>query len=92
MSADGRKRRSQQQRVESSLGGFKVGMKLEAKDRLNPTMIAVATVDAIKDGQLLIHFDGWTTKYDYWCKPDCGDIHPKGWCASNLIVLHPPRS
>ena len=42
---------------------FKEGMKLEAKDRQNPTMVAVATITSIKDGRLLIHFDGWTTRY-----------------------------
>ena len=66
-------------------------MKLEAKDRLNPSMIAVATITDIKDGRLLIHFDGWTSRYDYWCKPTTPDIHPMGWCAKHGRALHPPK-
>jgi len=31
------------------------------------------------DGQLLIHFDGWSSHYDYWTKPSTLDIHPIGW-------------
>lgn len=66
-------------------------MKLEAKDRLNPSMVAVATISNIRDGMLLIHFDGWTTKYDYWCKPTTPDIHPVGWCAKHGHHVHPPK-
>jgi len=38
------------------------------------------------DGQLLIHFDGWTDHYDYWTDPSTKDIHPIGWfdqCGKN---------
>ena len=28
---------------------------------------------------LLVHFDGWTSKYDYHCEPTSVDIHPIGW-------------
>ena len=31
------------------------------------------------DGQLLIHFDGWSNNYDYWTEPSTTDIHPIGW-------------
>ncbi len=72
-------------------GGFKIGMKLEALDRKNPTMTSIATITDIKDGRLLIHFDGWTNKYDYWCEPTTPDIHPRGWCHSNGVKLHPPK-
>ena len=30
-------------------------------------------------GMLLIHFDGWTSTYDYTCEPTTVDIHPIGW-------------
>jgi len=66
-------------------------MRVEAKDRLNPHLIAVATVDNVKDGRLLIHFDGWGNRYDYWCTPDCEDIHPVGWCQKNNQQLQPPK-
>ena len=70
---------------------FQIGMRLEAKDRLNPTMVAIATVANIKDKQLLIHFDGWSSTFDYWCPPNCIDIHPMGWCEENGIHLCPPK-
>ena len=76
----------------ASLGDFKVGMKLEAKDRIYPTLIAVATIADIKDGQLLIHFDGWGNDYNYWCKPKSTDIHPTGWCKMHGKELQPPKS
>ena len=86
---------SQEQRGGTSnskrtVGGFKVGMKLEAKDRLHPTLVCVATITDIKDEQLLIHFDGWSVDYDYWCKPDSTDLHPKGWCSSHRVKLQAP--
>ena len=86
---------SQEQRSGTSnskrtVGGFKVGMKLEAKDRLHPTLVCVATITDIKDEQLLIHFDGWSVDYDYWCKPDSTDLHPKGWCSSHRVKLQAP--
>lgn len=75
---------SQEQRGGTSnskrtVGGFKVDMKLEAKDRLHPTLVCVATITDIKDEQLLIHFDG------YWCKLDSTALHPRGWCSSHRV-------
>ena len=68
---------------------FRVGMKLEA--RLNPSLICVATITDIMNNELLIHFDGWTNKYDYWCRPDTPDIHPIGWCRENRTKLQAPK-
>lgn len=70
---------------------FRVGMKLEAKDRQNPTMIRVATVTDIQHQKLLIHFDGWTSHQDYWCDPDSKDIHPVGWCEEGERKLQAPK-
>lgn len=70
---------------------FEVGMRLEARDRKNPSMVCVATVTRIQDNCLLIHFDGWTEKYDYWCEPTTQDIHPVGWCERYKYVLQPPK-
>ncbi|EDV23216.1 uncharacterized protein TRIADDRAFT_58269 [Trichoplax adhaerens] len=68
------------------------GMRLEAKDRLNPSLMCVATVDDVNDNELLIHFDGWTRKYDYTCKSTSTDIHPIGWCENNYHrQLEPPK-
>jgi hypothetical protein len=47
-----------------------VGMRLEAVDRANPSLICVAHIKQIRpDGQkLLISFDGWSDLYDYWVR------------------------
>ncbi|XP_025083170.1 uncharacterized protein LOC112557488 isoform X2 [Pomacea canaliculata] len=64
-----------------------VGMRLEAVDRLNPHLICVATIADIQQereghgGQLLIHFDGWSSRYDYWAEYDSPDLHPIGFMA-----------
>ena len=71
---------------------FRVGMKLEAKDRKHPSLICVASIiDINDDDELLIHFDGWSAEYDYWCKPDSTDIHPPMWCNKHHRQLQPPQ-
>ncbi len=75
----------------SVVNQFKAGMKLEAKDRKNPTMVCVATITEVNNGKLLIHFDGWTNAYDYWCDPTTPDIHPIGWCQAQGHQLQPPH-
>ncbi|KFV70912.1 Lethal(3)malignant brain tumor-like 1, partial [Dryobates pubescens] len=37
--------------------GFEVGMKLEAVDRMNPSLICVATVTDVVQNRFLVHFD-----------------------------------
>lgn len=72
---------------------FQVGMKLEARDRKHPSLVCVASVNDINPkGWLLVHFDGWSPVYDYWCAPDSTDIHPIGWYARNHRALQPPNS
>lgn len=46
--------------------GFEIGMKLEAVDRMNPSLICVATVTDVVDDRFLVHFDNWDDTYDYW--------------------------
>lgn len=46
--------------------GFEIGMKLEAVDRMNPSLICVATVTDAVDNRFLVHFDNWDDTYDYW--------------------------
>ncbi|KAJ8372082.1 hypothetical protein AAFF_G00294960 [Aldrovandia affinis] len=58
---------------------FEVGMKLEAVDRMNPSLICVATVTDVVDGRFLVHFDNWDDTYDYWCDASSPYIHPIGW-------------
>ncbi|XP_054772350.2 lethal(3)malignant brain tumor-like protein 4 [Lytechinus pictus] len=71
--------------------GFRKGMKLEAVDRKNPSLICVATVTDIMDNRFLIHFDAWEDMYDYWCDAASPYIHPVGWCEENGLALTPPN-
>ena len=70
---------------------FEVGMKLEAKDRRIPGLVCVATITGMQGNRLLIHFDGWTEHYDYWCDLDTVDIHPIGWCEEHSHELQKPK-
>lgn len=71
---------------------FRVGMKLEAVDRKNSSLICVASVADLIDNRLLIHFDSWGDVYDYWTDPSSPYIHPVGWCKENGHNLTPPSS
>ncbi|KAJ8290621.1 hypothetical protein GJAV_G00015380 [Gymnothorax javanicus] len=70
--------------------GFRVGMKLEAVDRKNPSLICVATIAAVVDSRLLIHFDNWDDSYDYWCDASSPYIHPVGYCEEAELTLTTP--
>lgn len=41
-------------------------MKLEAVDRMNPSLVCVASVTDVVDSRFLVHFDNWDDTYDYW--------------------------
>ncbi|XP_072135787.1 lethal(3)malignant brain tumor-like protein 1 [Mobula birostris] len=71
--------------------GFRVGMKLEAVDRMNPSLICVATVTDIVESRFLVHFDNWDDTYDYWCDASSPYIHPVGWCQQHGKPLTPPQ-
>lgn len=71
---------------------FRVGMKLEAVDRKNSSLVCVASVADLIDNRLLIHFDGWGDIYDYWTDPTSPYIHPVGWCEENGHELIPPNN
>lgn len=71
---------------------FRVGMKLEAVDRKNSSLVCVASVADLIDNRLLIHFDGWGDVYDYWTDPTSPYIHPVGWCEENGHELIPPNN
>ncbi|XP_033903927.3 lethal(3)malignant brain tumor-like protein 1 isoform X1 [Acipenser ruthenus] len=70
---------------------FQVGMKLEAVDRMNPSLICVATVTDVVDKRFLVHFDNWDDTYDYWCDETSPYIHPVGWCQERGRPLTPPQ-
>lgn len=69
---------------------FKIGQKLEAVDKKNPQLICCATVDAIKDDQIHVAFDGWRGAFDYWSKYDSRDIFPVRWCTRSCHPMQPP--
>ncbi|KAG7242021.1 hypothetical protein INR49_024066 [Caranx melampygus] len=68
-----------------------IGMKVEAVDKRNPMLIRVATISDTEDHRLKIHFDGWTSEYDYWVETDCPDLHPVGWCQKTGHPLQYPN-
>ncbi|XP_053310669.1 lethal(3)malignant brain tumor-like protein 3 [Spea bombifrons] len=70
--------------------GFRMGMKLEAVDRKNPSLLCVATISDIVENRLLIHFDSWDHSYDYWCDATSPYIRPVGYCQDYEITLTPP--
>ncbi|CAL1536415.1 unnamed protein product [Lymnaea stagnalis] len=69
---------------------FRVGMKLEAVDKKNSSLVCVASVADTLGDRILIHFDGWEDAYDYWCDITSPSIHPVGWCKANGHSLSPP--
>ena len=69
---------------------FRPGMRLEAKDRKSE-QIRVATVKKVTDQQLLIHFDSYDDKDDYWCSRDSRDIHPAMWSGKHQKKVEKPK-
>ncbi|XP_063817319.1 MBT domain-containing protein 1 isoform X3 [Pseudophryne corroboree] len=70
--------------------GFRVGMKLEAVDLMEPRLVCVATVTRIIHRLLRIHFDGWEEEYDQWVDCESADLYPVGWCQLTGYQLQPP--
>ncbi|XP_053123537.1 lethal(3)malignant brain tumor-like protein 4 isoform X2 [Hemicordylus capensis] len=70
--------------------GFRVGMKLEAVDKKNPSLMCVATIADMLDNRLLIHFDNWDESYDYWCDASSPYIRPVGYCQETGTPLTTP--
>ncbi|NXI23069.1 LMBL3 protein, partial [Sterrhoptilus dennistouni] len=70
--------------------GFRLGMKLEAVDKKNPSLVCVATITDMVENRLLIHFDNWDESYDYWCETSSPYIRPVGYCQETGIPLTTP--
>ncbi|KAG9470352.1 hypothetical protein GDO78_018049 [Eleutherodactylus coqui] len=70
--------------------GFRVRMKLEAVDLMEPRLVCVATVTRIIHRLLRIHFDGWEEEYDQWVDCESPDLYPVGWCQLTGYQLQPP--
>ena len=46
-------------------------------------------VDTKEDGnKVLIHFDGWTARYDYWTVTTDPELHPIGYVAHLQSIGH----
>ena len=71
--------------------GFKVGMKLEAADQMDPRLICVSTISRVVGRLLRVHFDGWEDDYDQWMDCENVDIYPVGWADLVGHKLEGPR-
>jgi hypothetical protein len=69
---------------------FKVGMKLECVDLMDPKLICVATVKQVVNRLLKVGFDGWDDEYDQWLDFESCDIFPVGWCQLLNYPLEVP--
>lgn len=70
---------------------FKIGMKLESADLMDPRLICVATISRVVGRLLKVHFDGWDDEYDQWLDSESPDIYPIGWCVLVGHKLEGPR-
>ncbi|CAF3553209.1 unnamed protein product [Rotaria sordida] len=73
---------------------WKVGMRLEAKDRKNPSILAIANIiEVYDDNRIRINFDGWTSTFDYTVETENSDLHPCGyWEYVQRVLYKNPNS
>lgn len=76
---------------EENKHNFKVGMKLEAADQMDPRLICVSTISRVVGRLLKVHFDGWEEDYDQWMDCENVDIYPVGWADLVGHKLEGPR-
>lgn len=74
----------------ASANMFEVGMKLEAIDPEHASLFCVCTIVERIGYRIKLHFDGYSTKFDFWKNADSLDIFPPGWCARTNRQLEPP--
>jgi len=70
---------------------FKVGMKVECTDLMDPRLVCVGTISRVVSRLLKVHFDGWEDDYDQWMDCESVDIYPVGWCELVGHRLEGPR-
>ena len=71
---------------------FKVGQKLEALDNSDGLMLlCVASIKEIDGPNLLITFDGWSDKFNYWASWDSAHLHPVGYSGAKNLKLEAPK-
>ena len=76
---------------ENNEHNFKVGMKLECTDLMDPRLVCVSTVSKVVGRLLKVHFDGWEEDYDQWMDCESVDMYPVGWCELVGHRLEGPR-
>ncbi|XP_049297411.1 uncharacterized protein LOC125771126 isoform X2 [Anopheles funestus] len=69
---------------------FEIGMAIEADDLKKSGKVCVATVADKMGDRILIHFDGWDNRYDYWVSIHSNYIHPVNWHRENNDKITPP--
>lgn len=69
---------------------FAIGHKVEVVDIRNPSLIRAATIKLKRRHAVLIHFDGWSSLYDFWLEDDSPNIYPVNWCSKTGHPLQPP--
>jgi len=76
---------------ENNEHNFKIGMKLECTDLMDPRLVCVSTVSKVVGRLLKVHFDGWEEDYDQWMDCESVDMYPVGWCELVGHRLEGPR-
>nr|XP_019541705.2 uncharacterized protein LOC109412531 isoform X1 [Aedes albopictus]XP_029729154.1 uncharacterized protein LOC109412531 isoform X1 [Aedes albopictus]XP_029729155.1 uncharacterized protein LOC109412531 isoform X1 [Aedes albopictus] len=69
---------------------FEIGMSLEADDLKKSGKVCVASVTDKIDNRILVHFDGWDERYDYWVDIRSPYIHHIDWHHENGYNITPP--
>ncbi|XP_058178753.1 uncharacterized protein LOC131294725 [Anopheles ziemanni] len=69
---------------------FEIGMVLEADDLKKSGKVCVATVADKMGDRILVHFDGWNERHDYWVSIQSPYIHPVDWHIENTEKITPP--
>uniref|UniRef100_A0A182MFV5 SAM domain-containing protein n=1 Tax=Anopheles culicifacies TaxID=139723 RepID=A0A182MFV5_9DIPT len=69
---------------------FEIGMAIEADDLKKSGKVCVATVADKMGDRILIHFDGWDNRYDYWVNIHSNYIHAVYWHKENNDKITAP--
>lgn len=59
---------------------FEINQKLEAVDPQNSDLFCVCTIAEKCGFRLKLHFDCYSSLYDFWVDADSANIFPAGWC------------
>ncbi|XP_061507919.1 uncharacterized protein LOC1270254 isoform X1 [Anopheles gambiae] len=76
--------------LQSDRNKFEIGMALEADDLKKSGKVCVATVADKMGDRILVHFDGWDDRYDYWVSIYSNYIHPVNWHKENNDTITAP--